>query len=122
MPRGGLGETLSLSSPPVGRGETQQTASIPHGRKNRHYVKLTHPEFLTINSFSRASSMTQQAKNLPAIQETQETQVRTLGQEDPLVEENGDPLQYFCLKNPMDRGTWWATVHTVAKNQIQLSD
>ena len=66
--------------------------------------------------------MTQQAKNLPAIQETQETQVRTLGQEDPLVEENGDPLQYFCLKNPMDRGTWWATVHTVAKNQIQLSD
>ena len=66
--------------------------------------------------------MTQRAKNLPAIQETQETQVRTLGQEDPLVEENGDPLQYFCLKNPMDRGTWWATVHTVAKNQIQLSD
>ena len=122
MPRGGLGETLSLSSPPVGRGETQQTASIPHGRKNRHYVKLTHPEFLTINSFSRASSMTQRAKNLPAIQETQETQVRTPGQEDPLVEENGNPLQYFCLKNPMDRGTWWATVHTVAKNQIQLSD
>ena len=122
MPRGGLGETLSLSSPPVGRGETQQTVSIPHGRKNRHYVKLTHPEFLTINSFSRASSMTQRAKNLPAIQETQETQVRTPGQEDPLVEENGNPLQYFCLKNPMDRGTWWATVHTVAKNQIQLRD
>ena len=66
--------------------------------------------------------MTQRAKNLPAIQETQETQVRTPGQEDPLVEENGNPLQYFCLKNPMDRGTWWATVHTVAKNQIQLSD
>ena len=66
--------------------------------------------------------MTQRAKNLPAIQETQETQVQTPGQEDPLVEENGNPLQYFCLKNPMDRGTWWATVHTVAKNQIQLSD
>ena len=66
--------------------------------------------------------MTQQAKNLPAIQETQETQVRTLGQEDPLVEENGNPLQYFCLKNPMDRGAWWATAHMVAKSWTQLGD
>ena len=29
---------------------------------------------------------------------------------------NGNPLQYFCLGNPMDRGAWWATVHGVAKN------
>ena len=28
---------------------------------------------------------------------------------------NGNPLQYSCLKSPMDRGTWWATVHGVAK-------
>ena len=28
---------------------------------------------------------------------------------------NGDPLQYSCLENPMDRGTWWATVHGVAE-------
>ena len=27
----------------------------------------------------------------------------------------GNPLQYSCLENPMDRGTWWATVHGVAK-------
>ena len=26
-------------------------------------------------------------------------------------EGNGDPLQYSCLGNPMDRGAWWATVH-----------
>ena len=26
-------------------------------------------------------------------------------------ERNGNPLQYSCLKNPMDRGAWWATVH-----------
>ena len=26
-------------------------------------------------------------------------------------EGNGNPLQYFCLKNPMDGGAWWATVH-----------
>ena len=27
----------------------------------------------------------------------------------------GNPLQYFCLENPMDRGAWWATVHGVAE-------
>ena len=32
-------------------------------------------------------------------------------------EGNGNPLQYSCLKNPMDRGAWWATVHEVAKSQ-----
>ena len=30
---------------------------------------------------------------------------------------HGNPLQYSCLENPMDRGTWRATVHRVAKNQ-----
>ena len=33
---------------------------------------------------------------------------------------NGNPVQYSCLENPMDRGAWWATVHVVAKSQIQL--
>ena len=37
-------------------------------------------------------------------------------------EENGNPLQYSCLENPMDRGAWWATVHRVAKSRIGLSD
>ena len=27
----------------------------------------------------------------------------------------GNPLQYSCLENPMDRGAWWATVHGVAR-------
>ena len=35
---------------------------------------------------------------------------------------HGHPLQYSCLENPMDRGTWWATVHGVAKSWTQLSD
>ena len=34
--------------------------------------------------------------------------------------ENGNPLQYSCLENPMDGGAWWATVHGVAKSQTQL--
>ena len=33
-------------------------------------------------------------------------------------EENGDPLQYFCLENPTDRGAWWATVHRVAESDM----
>ena len=30
---------------------------------------------------------------------------------------HGNPLQYSCLENPMDRGTWQATIHRVAKSQ-----
>ena len=37
-------------------------------------------------------------------------------------EGNGNPLQYSCLENPMDRGPWWATVHKVAKSRTRLSD
>ena len=35
---------------------------------------------------------------------------------------NGNPLQYSCLENPMDRGAWWTTVYGVEKSQIQLRD
>ena len=37
-------------------------------------------------------------------------------------EGNGNPLQYSCLENPMDRGPWGATIHGVAKSQTQLSN
>ena len=37
-------------------------------------------------------------------------------------EGNGNPLQYSCLENPIDRGAWWATVHGVTKSQTRLSD
>ena len=37
-------------------------------------------------------------------------------------EENGNPLQYSCLKNPMDRGAWRATGHRVTKSLPGLSD
>ena len=32
---------------------------------------------------------------------------------------HGNPQQYSCMENPMDRETWWATVHVIAKNQTQ---
>ena len=36
-------------------------------------------------------------------------------------EGNGNPLQYACLYNPMNRGAWWAIVHGVKKSQKQLT-
>ena len=36
-------------------------------------------------------------------------------------EGNGNPLEYSCLENSMDRGAWWATVHGVAVSQTRLS-
>ena len=56
-------------------------------------------------------------KNLPA-----NTQVLSLGQEDPLEKGKGNPLQDSCLENSMDGGAWQATIHGVAKSQIQLSN
>ena len=63
--------------------------------------------------------MAQMVKNLPAMQETQ---VPSLGWEDPLEIGNGIPLRYSCLENPLDRGAWWAIVHGVAERQTQLSN
>ena len=37
-------------------------------------------------------------------------------------EDNGSPLQYSCLENPMDRGAWQAAVHGIAKSGTRLSD
>ena len=39
-----------------------------------------------------------------------------------LREDNGNPLQYSCLENPMGRGTWWAAVHGVSKSRTRLND
>jgi len=39
-----------------------------------------------------------------------------------LGEGNGNPLQYPCLENLVDKGTWWAAVHGVTKSRAQLSN
>ena len=59
-----------------------------------------------------ASHITQSVKHLPAMWETW---VQSLGWEVPLEQENGSPLQYSCLENPLDRGVWRATVHGIAR-------
>ena len=53
----------------------------------------------------------QMVENLPALQETQ---IQSLGREDPLDKgTSGNPLHYSCLENSMDRGAWQTTVHGV---------
>ena len=56
-------------------------------------------------------------KNLLAIREIR---VQSLGSGRCPGEGNGNPLQYCCLENPMDRGAWRATVHGVAKSWTGL--
>ena len=59
--------------------------------------------------------MAQKVKNLTAMQETQEIQVRSLGHEYRLEQEMATHSSILVWKNPMDRGAWSATVHGVAE-------
>ena len=61
-------------------------------------------------------------KNLPAMQETRETRVQSLGWEDPLEQDMATHSSILGLDNPMDRGAWRTTVHGVAKSHTRLSD
>ena len=62
--------------------------------------------------------MAQMVKNPSAMEETQ---VQSLGQEDPLEKGMATHSSTLAWKTPMDRGAWWATVHGVAKSQSLLS-
>ena len=64
-----------------------------------------------------ASQMAVVVKNL---QETWDTGLIPESGRSP-GEGHGNPLQYSCLENPMDRGAWWATVHSVAKSWTWLT-
>ena len=60
-------------------------------------------------------------KNPPVMQEMQKTQVQSLGQEDSLGGGYKNPLKYSCQENPMDRGAWRATVHSITKSWTGLT-
>ena len=59
--------------------------------------------------------------NLPANAEDVRDAVSILGLGRSLEEGHGNPLQYSCLENPMDRGAWQATVHGVTESGTRLS-
>ena len=56
--------------------------------------------------------MAQMVQNLPSLQETQ---IQSLGKEDPLEKGKATHSSILGLENPMDRGTWQARVHGVTK-------
>ena len=71
------------------------------------------------HSLTRDSLVAQLVKNLPAMQETQGS---IPGSGSSSGEGNGNPLQYSCQENPMDRGAWQARVHGIEKSWTQLND
>ena len=79
-------------------------------------AKLSKRNFEMFNVCYRedwASLVAQRLKRLPA---TQETLVRSLGQEETPGERNVNLFQCSYLENPMDGGAWWVTVHGVSKS------
>ena len=73
---------------------------------------------LTFEAICLWSLVAHWIKDLPAVQETVGStgawiSIPAAGRSPG--EENGKPLQYFCLENPMDRGAWWATVHGILR-------
>ena len=85
---------------------------------------MTYP-FLKVNlerntRTARASQVALVVKNPPANTGDGRDAVRSLGWEDPPGEGNGNPLEYSCLENSMDRGAWWTIVHKITKSQTQL--
>ena len=72
-----------------------------------------------------SSLIVQSVKNPPAMQESacDAGDLGSIpGSRRSRREGNGNPLQYSCLENPMDRGTWQATVQGVSKSQTGLRD
>ena len=63
-----------------------------------------------------------EAKNLPATQEVQADLGSIPGLGRFPGEDNGNPLQVSCWDNPMDRGTWWPTAHSVSAHSVSESD
>ena len=74
------------------------------------------------NMFSGASWVALVIKNLPANRGDTRDGGSIPGSGRFSGEGNGNPLQYYCLGNLMDRGTWWAIVHGTAKSWTYLRD
>ena len=80
----------------------------------------TRLKWLSIAYLIKASQVAQWVKNLPEMQEIQETWVQSLAWEDPLEEGMTTHSSILAWRIPMDTEAWQATVHRVAKSRIWL--
>ena len=97
---------------PANTGETGDVGSITgSGRSPRRRDRLPTPVFLGFPGISDGKESAHNVEDLGLIP--------GLGRSPE--EGNGNPLQYYSLETPMDRGGWWATVHGITKSQTQLS-
>ena len=119
-----------LTDAPLGQSrEKQVTIDSDHERKNLDLVTLGGcPPFspplpyplIGMLCIDRSFQVALVGKNLPAnAGDLRDTGSIPRWGRSP-GEGNGNPLQYPCLENPMDRGAWQATVHRVATDQTQL--
>ena len=92
--------------------KTKELIDLSKNRKVRETQDSTPVLLIPHIVISLASLIAQLLKNWPAKQETLvQSQVRKI---------HGNPLQYSCLENPMDRGAWQATVHGVTRVRHNL--
>ena len=80
-----------------------------------HFCITVHQVITLSKSSLGASKVAQGVKNPPAMQEMW---IQSLCWEGSLEEETWQPSPVFLLENPMNRGAWQATVHSVTKSQI----
>ena len=113
-----------IKDPPINTGDMSLrfnpwVGKVPWRRAGKtHYVLTTGCEFFP---FLWAIQMAQVVKNfLPAMQETQEMWVQSPVGNTP-GGGNGNPLQFSCLENPLNREASQATAHRVAKSWTQMS-
>ena len=95
--------------------EFMQTKEIKNA--NRLFVKKKKKK-VQLFAYNLASQVAQWVKNPPAGNTGDMGSIPGSGRSSGVG--NGNPLQYFCLENPIDRGAWWATVDGVTESWTQL--
>jgi len=83
-------------------------------------VRIQQQQKMATSKMGRASQVALVIKNLPATARDVRDMSSIPGLGRCPGEGHGNLLQYSCLENPMDRGTWWATVHRLQRFRPDL--